>query len=118
MKFVKVISVLLLIAMIGCMFVACNNEEPTEEITEEKVTEPAPTGEVSSGLVEITVSFDIKDNLGKNIYHVSDYNYKGFNPSILGVLDQYFKVEIDVGDFKVVEKKEKDGVTEYKLGAK
>lgn len=95
MKFVKIISVLLMIAMLGCMFVACDDEEIQETETEE----PAPTGD---SLVEkvITISFRVYDSSAKRVYTVEDFKYKvisGTEPTITSVLDWYFKVEIDDG---------------------
>ena len=96
MKFVKIIAMMLLIAMIGCSFIACM---PVEDDTAnkpkiEKDTTPPPVGTPSTGLTEIKVSFEIKDNSGTNIYREIDFEYKGFDPTILGVLKYYFEVEL------------------------
>ena len=96
MKFVKVIAMVLLVAMIGCSFIACMPEDDTNKGPKvEKDTTPPPTGTPSQGITEITVSFEIKDSSGTNIYRALDYEYKGFEPTILGVLKYYFEVEID-----------------------
>lgn len=94
MKFIKTVAVALILAMLSCLFIACsdNNKDPDGTKVENDTT-PAPKGDVSEGLVEITVSFEIKDNTGKNIYRAVDYKYKGFDPSILGVLRYYIEVK-------------------------
>lgn len=95
MKFVKIIAMVLLVAMIGCSFIACMPEDDTNEKPKvEKDTTPPPTGTQSQGITEITVSFEIKDSSGTNIYRALDYKYKGFEPTILGVLKYYFEVEL------------------------
>ena len=91
MKFVKIIAMLLLIAMLGCLFVACDNGDVEETETEE----PAPTGD---SLVEkvITVSFRVFDSSAKRVYTVEDFKYKvisGVEPTASAVLEWYFKVE-------------------------
>lgn len=96
MKFVKTIAMALIVAMLACCFIACSDNDKDKDNDSNKVekdTTPAPTGNVSEGLVEITVSFEIKDNTGKNIYREIDYKYKGFDSSILGVLRYYMEVK-------------------------
>ena len=96
MKFIKVAAVVLLVAILGCSFIACDSEDKNNNnTTVEKDTTPPPVGTPSEGLTEITVSFEIKDSSGTNIYRALDYTYKGFDPTILGVLKYYFEVEID-----------------------
>ncbi len=96
MKFVKIIAMVLLVAMIGCSFIACMPEDDaTDKPKVEKDTTPPPTGTQSQGITEIKVSFEIKDSSGTNIYREIDYEYKGFDPTILGVLKYYFMVELD-----------------------
>ncbi len=96
MKFIKIIAVVLLVAIIGCSFIACMPEDDTTDKPKvEKDTTPPPTGFPSAGLTEIKVSFEIKDSSGTNIYRELDYEYKGFDPTILGVLKYYFEVEIN-----------------------
>lgn len=95
MKAIKIIAVALLIAMLGCTFIACDTEkEPEKPAAVEKDTTPAPIGTPSEGLTEMKVSFSIKDSSGTNIYRAVDYTYKGFDPTILGVLKYYFDVEL------------------------
>lgn len=96
MKFAKIISMVLLVAIIGCSFIACMPEENNGDKPKvEKDTTPPPVGTPSTGITEIKVSFEIKDSSGTNIYRELDYEYKGFDPTILGVLKYYFEVEID-----------------------
>ncbi len=96
MKFVKIIAMVLLVAMIGCSFIACMPEDNTGDKPKvEKDTTPPPVGTPSQGITEIKVSFEIKDSSGTNIYRELDYEYKGFDPTILGVLKYYFEVEIN-----------------------
>ncbi len=96
MKFVKIIAIVLLVAMIGCSFVACMPEDDAGDKPKvEKDTTPPPVGTPSQGITEIKVSFEIKDSSGTNIYRELDYEYKGFEPTILGVLKYYFEVEIN-----------------------
>lgn len=99
MKMIKIVAITLLVAMLACSLIACQPQEDNKGSGDkiEKDTTPPPSGTVSEGITEITVSFEIKDSSGTNIYRALDYKYKGFEPTILGVLKYYFEVEL--GDY-------------------
>ena len=96
MKFIKIVAMVLLVAMLGCSLIACVPDDKDKDTPKaEKDTTPPPSGTPSEGITEITVSFEIKDSSGTNVYRALDYEYKGFEPTVLGVLKYYFEVEID-----------------------
>lgn len=97
MKHIKIIAVFLLISILACSFVACGKSDDDANKTDkvEKDTTPPPEGTQTEGLVELTVSFVINDGAGTNIYSETNYKYKGFDPTIFGVIKQY--VEVDMG---------------------
>ena len=84
MKSIRIISVILAIASLCCIFVSCGSNEQTVELPE-------------TTLYNITVSFQIKDNTGKTIVDAQDYNYKGIKePTILNLVEHYLKVVEDI----------------------
>ena len=84
MKFIKLLSAVLVLAMLGCMFVACG--ETSDEVEE------LPERELYS----ITVSFQIKDGTGKTVIDAKDYNYKSHSaPTMLNIINTYLSVEED-----------------------
>lgn len=93
MKFIRIISVFLLVCLLACSFISCgksnkNNETPTNEAD----TTPPPQGTKTEGLVEMKVSFVINDGT-TNIYNETNYTYKSFGSSILDVIEYYVTVQ-------------------------
>lgn len=81
MKFLRIISVLLIIAALCCSFISCSNGDGEE----------APLPE--RPFYDMTVSFQIKDSKGKTIVEASDYNYKGHeDPTILNIITDYLYI--------------------------
>ena len=84
MKFVRIISFIMIIAMLSCMFISCNQG------TEEEI--PLPERD----FYDMTVSFQIKNSSGKTIVEAVDYNYKGHEePTILNIIVAEYRCTID-----------------------
>ncbi len=84
MKSIRLISLLLALLVLGCVFVACDtNDYASIELPERP-------------FYDITVSFQIKDNTGKTIFDAVNYNYKGHeDPTILNIISDYVVIEED-----------------------
>ena len=81
MKFLRIISVLLIIASLCCSFISCSNGDGDET--------PLP----ERPFYDITVSFQIKNSEGKTIVEAVDYNYKGHeDPTILNIITDYLYI--------------------------
>ncbi|MBE6547495.1 MAG: hypothetical protein E7667_01260 [Ruminococcaceae bacterium] len=90
MKSIKIIAMILLVSIMACSFIACGSKEEEKPQTQEKVSEKeAPKGDVTPELVDITVSFEIKDSAGSNIFREDNFNYRGLNPTVLGIIEYY-----------------------------
>lgn len=101
MKFLKFITLILLISMLTCTFVACQSKKDNGE--DIPTSEPCPTGETSEGLTEVDVTFYVRNaKTGEYLYRAENYRYKGFNPTVFGVIHDYMTIEND-NYFKVVE---------------
>jgi hypothetical protein len=71
----------MIIAMLSCMFISCNQQ------TEEEI--PLPERD----FYDITVSFQIKNSSGKNIVEAVNNNYKGHEePTILNIISDYLYI--------------------------
>lgn len=106
MKFVRVISVILVISALCCSFISCNNGAGAEAELPERP------------FYDMTVSFQIKNSQGKTIVEAVDYNYKGHeDPTILNIITDYlyiveeFRYSIDKNNVlqQVGNTKAKDG---------
>ncbi len=85
MKNVKIISAFLILAMIGCIFIACDSGDDVE------VNLPQ-----QENFYELTVSFQIKDSTGKTQVEAKDYVYKSHaEPTVLNIVDTYLAVVQD-----------------------
>ena len=86
MKLAKIVSAVLILAMLCCALMACSgasSEDEAVDLPERK-------------LYDITVSFQIKDSTGKTVIDAVDYNYKGHSePTILNILSTYLSVVED-----------------------
>ena len=84
MKFIKLISAVLVLATLCCVFVACGEaSDVVEDLPERKI-------------YSITVSFQIKDGAGKTVIDAKDYNYKSHSePTMLNIINTYLSVEED-----------------------
>jgi hypothetical protein len=84
MKAVKLISVILALATLCCMFIACEEEDIYSIELPER------------DFYDITVSFQIKDSTGRTVFDAVDYNYKGHEePTILNIVSDYVVIEAD-----------------------
>ena len=86
MKILKLVSLVLLLSMITCVFFSCDG---------------SGSGDIDIAIPErdmytVTVSFQIKDSTGKTQVEAVDYTYKGHaEPTILNVIQAYLSVEAD-----------------------
>ena len=81
MKLIRIVSFIMIIAMLSCMFISCNQQ------TEEEI--PLPERD----FYDITVSFQIKNSSGKNIVEAVNYNYKDHEePTILNIISDYLYI--------------------------
>lgn len=81
MKTIRLVSVILVLAMLCCSFIACSTTEEEVELPERP-------------FYDIKVSFQIKNASGKNIVEVENYNYKGHeDPTILNIVTDYLAIE-------------------------
>ena len=80
---VRIIAVLLAIASLSCLFVACDKTDTDIDFPDRE-------------LYEVKVSFQIKDSTGKTVIEAIDYMYKGHSePTILTVVHNYLSVVAD-----------------------
>ena len=81
MKLTRIVSFIMIIAILSCSFISCN-QGGEEEI-------PLPERE----FYDMTVSFQIKNSSGKTIVEAVDYNYKGHEePTILNIISDYLYI--------------------------
>lgn len=81
MKAIRLLSVILVLAILSCSFIACSEDDVDANIPDTE-------------LYEAKVSFQIKDGNGKTIYEAKDFEYKWINePTILNIVKYYVKVE-------------------------
>ena len=86
MKILKILSFVLVLSMITCVFFSCDAGNAGD----------ADVAIPERDLYTVTVSFQIKDSTGKTVIEAIDYTYKGHaEPTILNVLDTYLAVEED-----------------------
>ena len=84
MKIIKLLSFVLVLSMISCVFLACDGSGSGSSDIE------VPERE----LYTVTVSFQIKDPTGKTQVEAINYTYRGHaEPTILNILDTYLSVE-------------------------
>lgn len=87
MKFVKILSVILVLAMLCCAIIACDSEGEGDDVD---IDLP------ERNFYDIKVSFQIKDATGKTQIEAIDYNYKGHaEPTMLNILQTYLSVVED-----------------------
>ncbi len=85
MKKSKILSLILILAMLSCTFIACDSGSSDSGID-------IPERD----LYTVKVAFQIKDSTGKTVIDVPEYTYKGHaEPTILNVLDTYLSVVED-----------------------
>ena len=81
MKAVKIISFVLALAMLCCMFVACNEEDVGDVVLPDR------------DFYKVTVSFQIKSADGVTQIEALNYEYKGHaEPTMLTVIDSYLTI--------------------------
>ncbi len=81
MKFIRIISVILIATALCCSFISCNNGAGKMAELPERP------------FYDMTVSFQIKNSEGKTIVEAVDYNYKGHeDPTILNIITDYLYI--------------------------
>ena len=81
MKIIRILSVLLVAAILCCSLISCNNGKDVEVELPER------------DFYDMTVSFQIKNSSGKTIVEAIDYNYKGHEePTILNIITDYLYI--------------------------
>lgn len=86
MKKIRILTLALVVCLLACTFVACDNGGEEGD----GVQLPERT------FYEMTVSFQIKDSTGKTVIDAKNYTYKSHaEPSILNVIDTYLTVVED-----------------------
>ena len=84
MKAIKIIAVALVFALMGCIFISCDDVNLEDIVLPER------------DFYDMTVSFQIADSEGVLLYDVVDYNYKGHEePTILNIVSDYLYIEAD-----------------------
>ena len=87
MKFAKILSLVLVMAMLCCSFIACESGNEGEDLD---IDLP------ERDFYVVTVSFQIKDPTGKTVIEAIDYEYKGHaEPTIINVVENYLAVVAD-----------------------
>lgn len=85
MKSIRLISLVLVLIVIGCSLIACDTDDTDMELPER-------------AYYDMTFSFQIKDETGRNIVDAVNYNYRGHeDPTILNVITDYLAIEADYG---------------------
>jgi len=83
MKTVRLVSVILMLAMLCCSIIACDSGDKEVELPERP-------------FYDMKVSFQIKNDSGKTIVDAENYNYKGHeDPTILNIVTDYLAIEAD-----------------------
>ena len=81
MKSIRLISVILVLATLCCLFAACSSGNENVELPERP-------------FYDMKVSFQIKNAAGKTLVDAENYNYKGHEePTILNVITDYLAIE-------------------------
>ena len=81
MKLIRIVSFIMIIALLSCTFISCSNGADDEV--------PLPERD----FYDMTVSFQIKNSSGKTIVEAVDYNYKGHEaPTILNIISDYLYI--------------------------
>ena len=81
MKLIRIVSFIMIIALLSCTFISCSNGAEDEV--------PLPERD----FYDMTVSFQIKNSSGKTIVEAVDYNYKGHEaPTILNIISDYLYI--------------------------
>lgn len=84
MKSIRLISLFLILVVLGCSLIACDTDNWEDVDLPERP------------FYDMTFSFQIKDDNGKNIVNAENYNYKGHEePTILNVITDYVEIEAD-----------------------
>ena len=84
MKSIRLISLFLVLLVLGCSLIACDTEDwQNVELPERP-------------FYDMTVSFQIKDETGRNIIDAPNYNYTGHEePTILNIITDYLDIEVE-----------------------
>ena len=81
MKIMRVVSLVLAMAALCCVFIGCDTSDGSDVTLPER------------DFYDIKVSFQIKSADGKTVINAVDYNYKGHaEPTVLSVIKQYLTV--------------------------
>lgn len=86
MKILKLVSLVLVLSMITCVFFSCDGGD----------SDGVDIAIPERDMYTVKVSFQVKDASGKTQVEAVDYTYRGHaEPTILNVLEAYLSVEAD-----------------------
>lgn len=88
MKFTKILSLVLAILMLVCVFVACDNSGDENQADDSG-------SDVSNNDVTVTVSMHVKNIDGEIVYDIESYTYTGDPISVAGIIEDYFYMEVE-----------------------
>lgn len=84
MKTVRLVSVILMLAMLCCSIIACDSGDKEVELPERP-------------FYDMKVSFQIRNTSGKIIADAENYNYRGHEePTILNIITDYLAIEAEI----------------------
>lgn len=82
MKAIRLLSVILILALLSCCFISCGEEDDIDANIPD------------TDLYEAKVSFQIKDSSGRTLFEAFDYEYKWIKePTILNIVQHYVIAE-------------------------
>lgn len=96
MKFTKILSLVMAILLLVCVFVACEktgDENPADDSGTE-----APSTDVT-----VTVSMKVKDIKGDVVYDIESYKYTGDPITAAGIIEDYFYMEMETESVEIDE---------------
>ena len=80
MKSIRILSLILILATLGCLFISCSKNGEEIQLPERD-------------FYDMTVSFQIKNSSGRTIVSAENYNYKGHEePTILNIISDYLYI--------------------------
>lgn len=84
MKAIRLISLVLALTTLCCIFVACDQSDIADIVLPERP------------FYDMKVSFQIKNDEGRTLVDAVEYNYKGHeDPTILNIISDYLVIEQD-----------------------
>ena len=96
MKFAKILSLVMAMLLLVCVFVACDkngDENPADDSGTD-----APSTDVT-----VTVSMKVKDVKGEVVYDIEAYKYTGAPITAAGIIEDYFYMEVETESVEIDE---------------